>query len=56
MLNHSKNNNQHHDKVRNIVLTTSRNMEAGHKNKLRQYNSTIKVQQILQSSINVYHR
>ena len=43
MLNHSTNNNQHNDKVRNIVLTTSRNMEARHKNKLRQQNNTIRV-------------
>ena len=43
MLNHSIDNNQHHDNVSDIVITTSRNMEVGRKNKLRQHTSTIKV-------------
>ena len=53
MLTHNTNNNQHHDNVSNILLTASRNMEARRKNNLRQYNSTIQVQHITQSSINV---
>ena len=56
MLNHSTNSNQHHDNVSNIVITASTNMEAGRKNNLRQYNSTIRVGHIPQSSINVQHR
>ena len=55
MRNHSTNNNQHHNKVSNILITTLRNMEAGHKNSLLQYKSTIRVRHILQSSTNVQH-